>query len=251
MFFILSKLLIYFLYPITWIVTLLVIALFIKNIKVKKKFLIATIVILYIFSNTFLLNQFARFWDVPATQLKGNQQYSCALVLGGFVSEDQFKNGFLNWSSDRFIQAIKLQEDRKVSHLLFTGGNASLQPDGFIEANWIKSEVKKFQLADSSILFEKRSRNTIENIQFSKIILQAQHLLPPYLMVTSGFHMRRALLICKKANLQVIPYSCNFFAGKSSTLIDDFIPSALTLANWNIYLKEVVGYSVTYLKTNF
>ncbi len=249
MFFILSKVLIYFLYPLSWITVLIITAYFIKNKKYQQRLITATIVLLLVFSNTFLLNKFARLWDVAPDRSKTNLKYSCAIVLGGFVSEDQNKNGYLNSAADRFIQGIKLKETGKVTHLLFTGGNASLKPDGFTEGNWISSELKVFHFPDSTLLFEKQSRNTIENIQFSKIILQAKHLPPPYLLITSAFHMRRALLICKKADIQVVPYPCNFFAGKGSISFDHFIPSAETLANWNIYLKEIVGYIVTAIKS--
>lgn len=248
MFFILSKVLIYFLYPLSWIIVLIVTAYFIKNKKHQQRLIIATIVLLLVFSNTFLLNQFARLWDVAPDRSKTNLKYNCAIILGGFVSEDQNKNGYLNLAADRFIQGIKLKETEKVTHLLFTGGSASLKPDGFTEGNWISSELKAFHIPDSTLLFEKQSRNTIENIQFSRIILQAKHLQPPYLLVTSAFHMRRALLICRKAGVQVVPYPCNFFAGKGSISFDHFIPSAETLSNWNIYLKELVGYVVTAIK---
>lgn len=249
MFFILSKLLIYFICPITWILALVIVAYFLKNKKYKNRVLVAAIVLLLLFSNPFLLNQFAKNWDIASDISKSKNQYSCAIILGGYVSEDEHKNGYLNWASDRFIQGIKLKETGKVTHLLFTGGNASLAPDGFIESNWISSELKAFHFQDSTLLFEKRSRNTIENIQFSKQILVSRHLPPPYLLVTSAFHMRRALLICEKAGIKVVPYPCNFFAGKSHITVDSFIPSAETLANWNIYTKEIVGYIITSFKS--
>ncbi|MGI4020857.1 MAG: YdcF family protein [Janthinobacterium lividum] len=228
---------------------MIIVSCFIRNRKYQQHLIVASLLLLLIFSNTFLLNQFAKFWDVAPDQSKTTTKYSCAIVLGGFVSEDNNKKGFLNWAADRFIQGIKLKETGKVTHLLFTGGSASLNPDGFTEGNWISSELKAFHFPDSTLLFEKRARNTIENIQFSKIILQSRHLPPPYLLVTSAFHMRRALLICKKYGVKVVPYPCNFFAGKGSTSVDHFIPSAETLANWNIYLKELVGYAVTFIKS--
>jgi uncharacterized SAM-binding protein YcdF (DUF218 family) len=251
MFFILSKLLIYFLYPLSWIIVLIVTACFIKNNKYQQRLIVTSVALLLIFSNGFLLNQFAKFWDVAPDLSKTTTQhkYSCAIILGGFVSEDNAKKGYLNWAADRFIQGIKLKEAGKATHLLFTGGSSSLNPDGFTEGKWIYTELQAFHLPDSSLLFEKRARNTIENIQFSKTILVNQHLPPPYLLVTSAFHMRRALLICKKAGVKVVAYPCNFFAGKGSISADNFIPSAETLSNWNIYLKEIVGYGVTYLKS--
>jgi len=249
MFFILSKLLIYFLYPISWILVLLLWACIIKNNKYKRKLLITALVLLLFFSNTFILNLFAKHWDFAPAPLK-NPIYSCAIILGGYVSEDDTGKGYLNWAADRFIQGIKLKEAGKVTHLLFTGGSANLLPDkfNFTEGNWLRSELSTFHFPDSTLLFEKKSRNTIENIQFSKAILVAKHLPPPYLVVTSAFHMRRAMLICKKEGVKAVPYPCNYFAGNGIANFGDFIPSAQTLADWNIYLKELVGYAVTILK---
>lgn len=244
MFFTLSKLLVYFVYPISWIFIVLIIALLTKNSKFKRSLLITAFILLLIFSNSFLLNRFAKSWDIVPEHSKITTKYSCAIILGGYVSEDNTGKGFLNWAADRFIQGIKLEESGKVSHLLFTGGNASSNPDAFTEGNWISLELKAYQIPDSVILIEKKSRNTTENIRFSKAILQAKHLLPPYLLVTSAFHMRRALYICKKEGLNVVAYPCNYFAGNGATTLSDFIPSAQALANWNIYLKELVGYLV-------
>ncbi|MGI4728249.1 MAG: YdcF family protein [Janthinobacterium lividum] len=248
MYFILSKLLIYFLYPFSWIVVLLIISIFVKNRKYKHQTFIAAIVVLLLFSNEFLLKQVTGFWDAKPITLKPNQTYSCALILGGYISEYNKTTGYFNGASDRFIQAIKLKETNKTSHLLFTGGNASLTPDGFIEANWLKHELQPFRFADSTLLFEKQSRNTFENIRFSKQIIQARHLQPPYLLVTSAFHMRRALLVCKKAGLQVTPFPCEFSASEKPVAVDQFIPSADALSGWNSYLKEIVGYIVTSFK---
>ena len=250
MFFILSKLLIFFIFPIIWIIVLLLFACFAKHKRRRRQAIIATVTLILLFSNPFLLNQFAKLWDIQTKPLT-KPVYSCALILGGYINEDNSGHGFLNTASDRFIQGIKLKENGTVSHLLFTGGSANLAPDkfNFTEGNWIKTEMRNYNIADSSLLFEKKSRNTIENVQLSKQILEAKHLPPPYLLITSGFHMRRALLICKKANLDVVPYPCNYFAGKGIFTFADFIPSAQTLSDWNIYIKELVGYIVTSFKS--
>lgn len=249
MFFLLSKLLIYFLLPFNWILALLLIAYFIKNKQYQRRTYMAALIVFLLFSNGFLLNWFSANWDIQPVALKPNQTYSCALVLGGYISEDENKHGFFNGAADRFIQALKLKETGTTSHLLFTGGNASLTPDGFIEGSWLRQELHPYHFADSTLLFETQSRNTIENIRFSKSILQVKHLPPPYLLVTSAFHMRRALLICKKAGLQVVPFSCNLSPAKTKFSLDDFIPSGDTLNGWNSYLKELVGYMVTSFKS--
>src|SRR5476651_798274 len=84
MYFIFSKLLIYLLFPLSWVFFLLVIFLTAKDRKRKRRYLAAAIITLYIFSNSFLFNLFAKCWDVPAYNLKPGESYSCAIVLGGF-----------------------------------------------------------------------------------------------------------------------------------------------------------------------
>ncbi|MBC8051431.1 MAG: YdcF family protein [Sphingobacteriaceae bacterium] len=246
MFFILSKLLVYLIYPFTWIGITLLCALFSKNQKLKKISLRACVVLLVVASNPFLLNVFARYWDVDSDTRPRN--YSCAIVLGGFVSEDADAKGYFNGSSDRFIQALKVKVSGKASHLLFSGGNASLNPGKFREARWIAAELKHYNIADSSVLIEKESRNTFENAKLSKKMLLDKKLPPPYLLVTSAFHMRRSLMTYKKMGLEVVPCSSNYMAGRDKTSFDSFIPNAETVVKWNFYIKEVIGYWVYYLK---
>lgn len=247
MFFVFSKLLIVFIYPVTWIAALLIAALIVKNVKVKRRLLFISTLLLLLFSNTFLLDQFAKHWDIPPAPINEGQ-YSCAIVLGGFTSEDAHGHGFFNGAADRFIQGLKLLRTGKVSHILISSGNGNLIHDNFREADWVKTQLLLFKVPDSCILIENRSRNTLENAAFSKSVLNAQHLQPPFILVTSAFHMRRSLGIFKRAGLDVIPYPCNYIAGTGGFSLGQFIPDATTLSVWNTYTKEMVGTIVNHLK---
>ena len=248
MFFIISKILIYLLNPIVWIIVGLSLALFISRPKIKRKAFLMSFILLVILSNPFLLNQYAKHWDIAGTGIDQNQVYSCAIVLGGFSSEDEKGEGFFNGSSDRFIQALKLKTTGKVSHLLVTGGNSKVIPGHFRESLWVRSQLKLLNVPDSSILVESTSRNTLENALFSKRELERKHLNPPYLLITSGFHMRRSLYTFQKAGIQVLPYSSNFIAGKNRITIDEFVPQAEVLSKWGVYLKELIGFGIYYVK---
>jgi uncharacterized SAM-binding protein YcdF (DUF218 family) len=245
MYFILSKVLLLLIFPFTWIFVLLVYAVITKNTRRKYRLLIATAVLLYLFSCPLLLNWLAGAWDYPASN--NQKHYSCAIILGGFSSVDNNGNGYFNSSADRFIQGMKLLTDGKAGHLLISGGNGNLIPGKFREADWVKTQLQELKYPDSSILIEDRSRNTIENAQFSKPILQKAKLQPPYLLVTSAFHMRRAYMIFKKQGYNVDADPCNFTNGGGFS-IDALIPDAGVLAGWNTYLKEVVGYVVDSFK---
>jgi uncharacterized SAM-binding protein YcdF (DUF218 family) len=248
MFFVFSKLLVGFIYPFTWILVFLIAAVIVKRPLLKRMFLITAAILALIFSNPFLLDQFARRWDIAPVPLKNSSAYSCVIVLGGFTGEDANGNGFFNTAADRFIEGLKLITSGKASHILITSGNGNLLHDKFAEADWVKTQLKAFKVPDSCVLIEDKSRNTIENAAFSKTIIETHHLPPPYLLVTSAFHMRRSMGIFKKEKLEVIPYPCNYMAGNGKTSPDSFIPSAEPLFKWNIYVKEVVGTLVNYLK---
>jgi uncharacterized SAM-binding protein YcdF (DUF218 family) len=227
MFFIISKLLVFFIYPLSWMLIFLVAALFLKKAKLKKRALIISAALFLIFSNPFLFNQFASRWDIRTQPLNDSTKYSCAIILGGFSSEGITKgSGNFNSCADRFIQAVKLYTTGKVSNILISSGNGALIHDEFEEADWVKTQLHEFKIPDSCILIENRSRNTIENAAFSNIILKKSHLSPPYILVTSAFHMRRSLGIFKKTGIQVIPYSCNYMIGGGNSIITQFIPDA-------------------------
>ena len=248
MFFIFSKLLLIFIMPFTWAMFLLVTALVSKKPKLKRRLLLSSVILLLVFSDPFLFNQFAKTWDIKPVPLKNKQRLSCAIVLGGFSGEDAYGNGFFNGAADRFIQGIELLNTGRVSHILITSGNGNLIHDSFEEADWAKTQLLLMKVPDTCILIENRSRNTIENAAFSKPVLEKSGLKPPYLLVTSAFHMRRSLGIFKKAKIDVIPYPCNYLGESDKLSLADFVPDSGIFAGWNLYIKEFVGTVVNYVR---
>jgi uncharacterized SAM-binding protein YcdF (DUF218 family) len=249
MYFILSKILLFLLFPLNWIIIFLLIALFSKRARLKRRAFIMCIALLVIFSNPYLLYLFAENWDIDNVALNNGKEYSTAIVLGGFAGNDTNGKGVFNESADRFIEGARLKETGKVSHILITGGNGNLQPTAFKEAAWTKGVLKEFKLPDSTILIEQNSKNTFENAAFSKKVLLKEHLAPPYILVTSAWHMRRSLYIFKKEGMDVIPYPSGKIMQNQKMYISDYImPDAGILALWNQYLKEVVGLIVAHLK---
>jgi len=244
MYFILSKILLFLLFPLLWVFALFLIALLSKNPKRKKRFFIFALVMLYFFSAPFFLNQVANWWSIKPGRANEPKVYSCAIVLGGFSSIDRDKVGYFNGSADRFIQGLKALSTGKATHIMITGGNGSLFPGDFSEASWVKTQLSAFKVPDSLTLIESSSRNTIENAVFSKPMLQKAGLKPPYMLITSDFHMRRSLMIFQKEGYDVVPYPCNLMAGHNDNSLTDFIPDGGSIGGWEIYLKEIVGYVV-------
>jgi uncharacterized SAM-binding protein YcdF (DUF218 family) len=247
MYFILSKVLILFIYPINWILLLLLIAGYTNRAKLRKRVFITAISLFLFFSSPLILGYVAVAWNVYTGPLPKQVHYSCAIVLGGFAGgiKDNDSIGHFNAAADRFIQALKLKLTGKVSYILISGGNGTINPGSFSEAVWVGQTLKEFNIADTSILIERKSRNTIENAKFSKIILERQHLQPPYLLVTSTWHMRRSAMIFKKEGVDITPYPCDIRTGINNTLTG-LVPNVETIITWNIYIKEMLGYVANY-----
>ena len=246
MYFILSKILLYLLLPLSWIFVLFVLCITTKSKKRRARYFIASLSLLYIFSNNFLFNQVANRWDIAERHLNSADKYSCAIILGGFSSEGPNGEGMFNMSADRFIQGAMLFKTGKVSRILITGGNGSLLPGQFTESEWVRKQFLALQIPDTAILIENKSRNTIENARFTKVVLNKARQQGPFLLVTSAFHMRRAEMIFKKEHIEVVPYPSNFITNRTGrfSFDDYFIPDSEILGRWNVYLKEFVGYIV-------
>ncbi|MDB5142315.1 MAG: YdcF family protein [Mucilaginibacter sp.] len=249
MYFIFSKVLLFLLFPLNWIIVSLLIALFSKKPKLKRRSFVTGIVLLVIFTNPYLLYLFAKNWDIGPGPLNRGRTYSTAIVLGGFAGEDKNGNGVFNDNADRFIEGVRLKESGKVSHILVSSGNGNLQQSSFKEAAWTQGILKEFKLPDTAVLIEQNSRNTFENAAFSKQVLEKAHVLPPYLLVTSAWHMRRAFYIFKKAGMDVIARPSGRITENVKFSAADYImPDAGTLSWWNLYLKEMVGLIVAHLQ---
>jgi len=239
-----------FLSPFNWVVVLLLIALLSKKSERKRRALLGAIVILLVFANPFLLYLFARKWDVPPAPLIKGKVYSAVIILGGFTSEDVNGDGYFNDHSDRLIEGMRLKATGRISHIMMSGGNNAIDADSFTESGYVKKVLLEFNFPDSIILTDGKSKNTLENATDTKEVLEHAHLQPPYLLVTSAFHMRRAEYIFKKKGMEVIPYPCDYIASKTKPgLLGYFVPDIYTLYSWNFYIKEIFGLMLAHIKS--
>ena len=237
-----STLLSFFLSPFNWIIILLIASYFLKKRGLKNACKITAVVIFIVFGNQWLLNLYAKNWQAERVAISNLPTASCGIVPGGFASPDQNGDGYFNASADRFIQVVKLYKLGKIQHILISGGNGKSEQESFQEGAWVKRELVTFGIPDSVIFVEDKSNNTADNAINAKQILSNNNLQPPYLLITSAFHMPRASMIFKKSGLNIIPFPCNFSNGMDSFSISDLLPRPSVLLGWDLYLKETVGY---------
>lgn len=191
---------------------------------------------------------YARAWNIEPVPLEKGKVYSTAIVLGGFTNETRYGTGFFNDHTDRLVEAMRLKSTGKVASILMSGGNERPN-DGFVEADYVHQVLREMDFPDSAIIVEDRSTNTVTNATFTKQLIEAKHLKPPYILVTSAFHMRRSMYIFKKNGMDVIPYPCDYIGGNNIMLFSDyFVPNVNTLYDWSYYIKEFFGLIVAHIR---
>jgi uncharacterized SAM-binding protein YcdF (DUF218 family) len=247
MFFILSKLLVFIISPLVWIVTLLLLSFFTGYPNRKKKYLGWAIVFTLFFSNAFVFDEFARVWETPATRYEDLQHYEAGIVLGGMsvynqsIDRAQFFRGV-----DRLIQAVELYKRGIIKKIIFTGGSGRLLHPEMQEGNYINRYLLYMGVPEKDFLIEGESQNTRENAVFTKQLLETKQVKGDLLLITSAIHMRRSLGCFNKVGINATPYSTDCYSGPRKFEFDHvFIPEPSVLYNWTTLLHEVVGY-ITY-----
>ncbi len=249
MFFFLSKILAFIIAPYTWLFFGLIYLL--KKVwnTPFKKWVLGLTVFMYVISNSFLIDEVVRAWEYCDDDIYlKDTKYDIAIVLGGMGRIDERQQRFdFGFSGDRLFQTLELYHQKRVGKLLISGGSGSISNPNHREAIYIKKYLKNIAIPDSNIIIESNSKNTYENAVFTKQILDSIQFKGSILLVTSSFHMRRAIAIFNKTGYKnLTPYITNKITGERKFGFDYcFIPNIEAVFSLNLILHEMVGY-ITY-----
>lgn len=242
MFFYLSKIFAFLVSPFSWIVLFLLLGIFAKDAQRKKRSLITSLVLLLFFSNSFILDEFTHAWEIEVVKYGKEKPHDIGIVLGGGVTYDAIsKRVKYGHNMQRYTDAIDLYKRGIIKKILVSSGSGSMVYD-WKEADWIQKMYIQFGVAEQDIWVENRSRNTAENAQFSKQMLDSLNFQGSAYLITSATHMRRAMACFNKAGIKADPYSVNKMTGKRVFYPDHlFLPNAYALVKWDALIHEWIG----------
>ncbi len=135
------------------------------------------------------------------------------IVLGGAVGVAgtvAYGRPALNGHAERMTEFIALARRYPAAKLVFTGGDATLLGDGKVtEADVARFLFETIGPAPDRVIYESESRNTFENaINSKRLVAPADG--ERWLLVTSAFHMPRAVGVFRKAGWTVEPYPVDY-----------------------------------------
>lgn len=163
------------------------------------------------------------------------------IVLGGAMSpvlSEAWHQPQLNESAERLTSFYYLANLYPNAQLVFSGGSGSLSQQKAKEADSAFDLFNQLKLNDRAIIYESDSRNTVENVKNTKALLSPSD--DDWILVTSAFHMPRAVGIFCQQQWPVIPYAVDHRSRQSNLMRLNF-DFARNLTLLKTAMREWVG----------
>ena len=245
--FYLSKILNFFINPLYILFLIILLQLFIIFFMQSKKlvfFFSKLFLILFLFFGYSPLSNFllSKIEDYIQPSKFPIQQLTGVVVLGGSFEkglESKERNQvFLNSTAERLTKALEVYKKNPRILILYSGSSNEVKLQGWSESDMAKKFLLEQGVKIDNLIFENQSRNTFENIKFSRDIIANYK--GTWGLITSANHMPRSFFTFKKQGLILEPICVDYKTGTSRIFWINFdITSGLS--NWNIILHELIG----------
>jgi uncharacterized SAM-binding protein YcdF (DUF218 family) len=163
------------------------------------------------------------------------------IVLGGpidtWLSADRGQP-VINDSAERLTAFLELARANPRARLVFTGGSAAVFDDSAREADIARDLFERLGLPPERVIFERDSRNTHENAVLAKR-LAAPSTDERWLLVTSAYHMPRAVGSFRRQGWDVTAYPVDFSVPRAGNQATGSLLDSLNGVHWGI--REWLG----------
>jgi uncharacterized SAM-binding protein YcdF (DUF218 family) len=170
-------------------------------------------------------------------------QSEAVIVLGGVLGQPTPPRvaADLSDSTDRIMHALRVYRVGKAPLIVISAGNQPWQTATASEAQLIADLFMELGVPRSALVLETKSRNTHENAANTAAIFK-EHGWRNGILVTSGFHMPRALAAFRHEGLVVTPAATDVHSVPArSAHLFDILPDAKALARTTSAIQEMIG----------
>ena len=190
-----------------------------------------------------LLRPLENQYPVPSAALV--ERHVGVVVLGGATQHPRSYQAHaqvpLGEAAERMTVPVGLLRQHPKLALVFSGGEGRLRTTGVTEAELARVFYQEQGLDLARVTLEAGSRTTRENARQVAALLGAR-CQAPWLLVTSAWHMPRAVAEFESVGCRVTPYPVDFRTGVSTAWSDYAL--ARSLVQWQTALHEWLGLAV-------
>ena len=165
------------------------------------------------------------------------------VVLGGALSPDVSTGRgvpALNEAGERMTATVELARRYPDARIVFSGGDATLVRAARNEADIARQLFEGLGLAGPRVTYEGRSRNTAENATFTKALVRPKDG-ERWLLVTSAFHMPRAMGAFRAAGFPIEAHPVDFRTRSGLDAAMPFASLADGLKRTDTAMREFAG----------
>ena len=138
------------------------------------------------------------------------------LILSGATNPfltKEYDQISLNGAVERLTESIQLMKKYPKAKVFFAGGSGYVEHPDLNHSDVAKKFYESLDVNTKNIFFDKKSRNTYENIVFAKKKFNP-NINEKWILVTSAFHLKRAISVGEKLGWELIPYATDYKLGK-------------------------------------
>jgi uncharacterized SAM-binding protein YcdF (DUF218 family) len=178
--------------------------------------------------------------------------YDAIVVLGGGIAPahpPEVPEPNLNEGADRIWQAARLWKRGVAPRIIVSGGSFLAQHGGppITEADAMRVFLMDLGVPAEAIVNEGQALNTIENIRNVRAIVGQGRVA----LVTSAYHMPRALQLAARAGLDVGAFPTDYQAVQVTRLPwDEWLPSQDGLQMSTTALREIFALNLDYRRSS-
>jgi uncharacterized SAM-binding protein YcdF (DUF218 family) len=171
------------------------------------------------------------------------------VVIGGtFDTEPTLSRGqmALNETGERIVALGDLARRYPGAKIIYSGGGSEFAPDTTPEATLLERSISELGLTADRVEYERQSLNTYQNALYAKQMADPK---PGarWLLVTSAFHMPRAVGAFRSVGFAVEAYPVDFRTAGAAALAKPFAFVSQGLRLTDTAAKEWVGLLSYYL----
>ena len=187
--------------------------------------------------------------------VKTPDQVDGIIVVGGIINSHLSRDRGLSvvgGAVERLTAMAKLAKLYPNAKVVFSGGSGVVSHPNLKEAHFIEPFMLDMGLKSDRIIYEDQARNTEENAKLS-IKIAKPNVGDTWLLVTSAFHMPRAMGTFRKAGWNILAYPVDYNTSRNFEW-QFFFDFSAGLMQINRFTHEVVGlivYKITGRSNSF
>lgn len=159
---------------------------------------------------------------------------------GGTVTDSPNESGRAALTADsnaRLTFAVRLAQRYSDLPIVVTGGRVFDEPEVPPESTVAARLLREYGIAADRIIQERESRTTWENAAFTREIADLRY----PIVVTSAYHMPRALMAFRANGMEPVPAPCDYKLDQRPLRAYMYLPSNHMLHNTGVWWRELIG----------